>query len=143
MTDRPLVLLVEDNPRNLKLARDVLEFAGFTVAIAGTGEDGGALAASALPDLILMDIQLPGIDGYAALEQIRRNSATTHIPVVALTAVAMARDRDRGAVLRLRRIPREADQRARVPDRGAPPSRRGSGASVITPKSSTGRRHPD
>jgi two-component system, cell cycle response regulator DivK len=95
MTDRPLVLLVEDNPRNLKLARDVLEFAGFTVAIAGTGEDGGALAASALPDLILMDIQLPGIDGYAALEQIRRNSATTHIPVVALTAFAMARDRDR------------------------------------------------
>ncbi|MFC7594355.1 response regulator [Terrabacter sp. GCM10028922] len=95
MTDRPLVLLVEDNPRNLKLARDVLEFAGFTVAIAGTGEDGVALAASALPDLILMDIQLPGIDGYAALEQIRRNSATTHIPVVALTAFAMARDRDR------------------------------------------------
>lgn len=71
MSDRPLVLLVEDNPRSLKLARDVLEFAGFTVVIAGSGEDGVALAASALPDLILMDIQLPGIDGYAALEQIR------------------------------------------------------------------------
>ena len=95
MTDGPLVLLVEDNPRNLKLARDVLEFAGFTVAVAGSGEDGVALAASALPALILMDIQLPGIDGYAALEQIRGNRATANIPVVALTAFAMARDRDR------------------------------------------------
>ena len=95
MTDRPLVLLVEDNPRNLKLARDVLEFAGFTVAVAGSGEDGVALATSALPDLILMDIQLTGIDGYAALEQIRGNRATARIPVVALTAFAMARDRDR------------------------------------------------
>jgi two-component system cell cycle response regulator DivK len=95
MTGRPLVLLVEDNPRNLKLARDVLEYAGFGVAVAGSGEDGVELAASVLPDLILMDIQLPGIDGYAALEQIRRNHATARIPVVALTAFAMARDRER------------------------------------------------
>ena len=95
MSDPPLVLLVEDNPRNLKLARDVLEFAGFTVACADSGEGGVALAASALPDLILMDIQLPGIDGYAALEQIRENRATTHIPVIALTAFAMHGDRDR------------------------------------------------
>ena len=95
MSDRPLVLLVEDNPRNLKLARDVLEFAGFTVAIADSGEDGVALAVSKLPDLILMDIQLPGIDGYAALELIRGNRATTRIPVIALTAFAMDGDRDR------------------------------------------------
>ena len=95
MSDRPLVLLVEDNPRNLKLVRDVLEFAGFTVVIADSGEDGVALATSTLPDLILMDIQLPGIDGYAALEQIRGNAATTHIPVIALTAFAMDGDRDR------------------------------------------------
>ncbi|MGW5239908.1 response regulator [Monashia sp. NPDC004114] len=95
MTDRPLVLVVEDNPRNLKLARDVLEYAGFTVAVASSGEDGVALAASVMPDLILMDIQLPGIDGYAALAQIRGNRATAAIPVVALTAFAMARDRER------------------------------------------------
>jgi two-component system cell cycle response regulator DivK len=95
MTGRPLVLVVEDNPRNLKLARDVLEYAGFSVAVAGSGEDGVELAASVLPDLILMDIQLPGIDGYAALEQIRHNHATARIPVVALTAFAMARDRER------------------------------------------------
>lgn len=95
MTGRPLVLVVEDNPRNLKLARDVLEYAGFTVAVAGSGEDGVALASSAMPDLILMDIQLPGIDGYAALAQIRGNRATADIPVVALTAFAMARDRER------------------------------------------------
>jgi two-component system cell cycle response regulator DivK len=95
MTGRPLVLLVEDNPRNLKLARDVLEYAGFSVAVAGSGEDAVELAASVLPDLILMDIQLPGIDGYAALQQIRRNHATARIPVVALTAFAMARDRER------------------------------------------------
>jgi two-component system cell cycle response regulator DivK len=95
MTGRPLVLLVEDNPRNLKLARDVLEYAGFSVAVAGSGEDGVELAASVLPDLILMDIQLPGIDGYAALDRIRRNHATARIPVVALTAFAMARDRER------------------------------------------------
>jgi len=95
MSDRPLVLLVEDNPRNVKLVRDVLEFAGFTVVIADSGEDGVALATSTLPDLILMDIQLPGIDGYAALEQIRGNGATTHIPVIALTAFAMDGDRDR------------------------------------------------
>jgi len=95
MTARPVVLLVEDNPRNLKLARDVLEFAGFTVAVASSGEDGVALASSVQPDLILMDIQLPGIDGYAALAQIRGNRATARIPVVALTAFAMARDRER------------------------------------------------
>ena len=95
MSDRPLVLLVEDNPRNVKLVRDVLEFAGFTVVIADSGEDGVALATSTLPDLILMDIQLPGIDGYAALEQIRGNRATTQIPVIALTAFAMDGDRDR------------------------------------------------
>ena len=95
MTGRPLVLVVEDNPRNLKLARDVLEYAGFTVAAAGSGEDGVALASSLMPDLVLMDIQLPGVDGYAALAQLRGNPVTARIPVVALTAFAMARDRAR------------------------------------------------
>ena len=95
MTGRPLVLIVEDNERNLKLTRDVLEFAGFTVVAAGTGEEGVRLAASVRPDLILMDLQLPGIDGYAALAQLRHEPVTAEIPVVALTALAMAQDRER------------------------------------------------
>ncbi|MBS1694177.1 MAG: response regulator [Actinobacteria bacterium] len=95
MSRRPLVLLVEDNPRNLKLARDVLEHAGFGVAVAASGEDAVDLAISAQPDVILMDLQLPGIDGYEALERIRRHDDTVSIPVVALTAFAMAQDRER------------------------------------------------
>jgi two-component system cell cycle response regulator DivK len=94
MTGR-VVLLVEDNERNLKLARDVLEYAGFTVLVATTGEEAVTTARSSLPDVILMDLQLPGIDGHAALSLLRADSATGHIPVVALTAFAMARDRDR------------------------------------------------
>jgi two-component system cell cycle response regulator DivK len=92
---QPVVLLVEDNPRNLKLARDVLEYAGFSVVVADTGEQGVEQAQATLPDVILMDLQLPGIDGFAALELLRGHEATAHIPVVALTAFAMQRDRDR------------------------------------------------
>jgi two-component system, cell cycle response regulator DivK len=91
----PVVLLVEDNARNLKLARDVLEYAGFAVVVATTGEEGVEQARSALPDVILMDLQLPGIDGFAALDLIRGYGPTAHIPVVALTAFAMRRDRER------------------------------------------------
>ena len=91
----PVVLLVEDNPRNLKLARDILEHAGFTVSVAATGEEAVALATAEQPDLVLMDIQLPGIDGYAALAQIRQDGRSADIPVVALTAFAMRRDRER------------------------------------------------
>jgi two-component system cell cycle response regulator DivK len=90
-----VVLLVEDNERNLKLARDVLEYAGFTVLVASTGEDAVATARSSRPDVILMDLQLPGMDGHGALSVLRADSMTRHIPVVALTAFAMARDRDR------------------------------------------------
>ncbi|KRF28821.1 response regulator [Phycicoccus sp. Soil802] len=90
-----VVLLVEDNERNLKLARDVLEYAGFTVLVATTGEEAVATAQSSVPDVILMDLQLPGIDGHAALSLLRADSSTWHIPVVALTAFAMAQDRDR------------------------------------------------
>jgi two-component system cell cycle response regulator DivK len=91
----PVVLLVEDNPRNLKLARDVLEYGGFVVIVATTGEEGVEQAMATLPDVILMDLQLPGIDGYAALELIRGHGPTEHIPVVALTAFAMRQDRER------------------------------------------------
>jgi two-component system cell cycle response regulator DivK len=95
MTSSVVVLLVEDNERNLKLARDVLEYAGFTVLVAMTGEEAVARAQVAAPDLILMDLQLPGIDGHAALALLREDERTTDIPVVALTAFAMAKDRDR------------------------------------------------
>jgi two-component system cell cycle response regulator DivK len=91
----PVVLLVEDNPRNLKLARDVLEYAGFSVVVATSGEEGVEQSRTALPDVILMDLQLPGIDGFAALDLIRGHPPTAHIPVVALTAFAMRRDRER------------------------------------------------
>jgi two-component system cell cycle response regulator DivK len=89
------VLLVEDNDKNLKLARDILEFAGFTVTVATTGEDAVAQAELTVPDLILMDLQLPGIDGHEALARLRSNPDTRQVPVVALTASAMPMDRER------------------------------------------------
>lgn len=88
-------LVVEDNPLNLKLVRDVLEHAGFAVIEALTGEDGVARARDSAPDVILMDLQLPGIDGTEALDRIRRELVGVRIPVIALTAFAMPQDRDR------------------------------------------------
>lgn len=90
-----LVLLVEDNVRNLKLARDVLRFHGFRIIDAASGATGIDAAEEQHPDLILMDIQLPDMDGVAALRELRRRPATATIPVVALTALAMAADRAR------------------------------------------------
>jgi len=90
-----LVLIVEDNDKNLKLARDVLQFAGFRTVEATNGETGVRLAAEYCPALILMDIQLPGIDGITALERIRADKRTSEIPTVALTASVMTGDRDR------------------------------------------------
>lgn len=89
------VLLVEDNPRNLKLARDVLEFAGFAVTVATTGEEAVTEATRSVPDLILMDLQLPGISGHTALARLRDDPRTAGIPIVALTAFAMSADRER------------------------------------------------
>jgi two-component system cell cycle response regulator DivK len=90
-----LILIVEDNERNLKLARDVLQFGGYRTLEATTAEDGIALAQAERPDIILMDIQLPGIDGVTALGRLRAEPATAPIPVIALTAFAMKDDRDR------------------------------------------------
>jgi two-component system cell cycle response regulator DivK len=90
-----LILIVEDNDKNLKLARDVLAFAGFRTVEATDGESGVRMASEHKPDLILMDIQLPGIDGITAFERIRKDSATARIPIVALTASVMAGDRER------------------------------------------------
>ena len=87
------ILVVEDNPKNLKLVRDVLRFSGYEVIEATSGEDGVRLAASEEPDLILMDLQLPGIDGAEALRRIRAGERTHAVPVVAVTAFAMDDDR--------------------------------------------------
>ena len=85
----------EDNERNLKLVRDVLEYVGYDVRVARTAEDGIALAVKEPPDLVLMDLQLPGIDGMEALRRLRESPRTADIPVVAVTAQAMKQDRDR------------------------------------------------
>jgi two-component system cell cycle response regulator DivK len=92
------ILVVEDNPRNLKLVRDVLQFSGYEVVEASTGEDSVRLADETLPDLILMDLQLPGIDGAEALQRIRARcgrSGGPRVPVVAVTAFAMDQDKQR------------------------------------------------
>jgi len=98
MPDKPngdLVLIVEDNEKNMKLTRDILQYHGFATVEATTGEDGVALASSRNPSLILMDIQLPGIDGVTALQRIRTDGATSRIPIVAMTASVMKEDRER------------------------------------------------
>ena len=92
MTGR--ILIVEDTPLNLELASDILEAAGFTVLQATSAEAGLELARQDRPDLILMDIRLPGMDGHAAVRELRDDPATRRIPVVALTAQAMKGDGD-------------------------------------------------
>jgi len=90
-----LVLIIEDNERNLKLARDLLEIHGFRTAEATDATSGIALALQVQPDVILMDIQLPDIDGVTALQRLRADSRTASIPVLAVTAYAMTGDRRR------------------------------------------------
>jgi CheY-like chemotaxis protein len=93
-----LILVVEDRPMNAKLLRDVLVASGYEVAEAETAEAGLALARERLPELILMDIQLPGMDGITAVRELKGDSATAKIPVIAVTASAMPLERD--AILR-------------------------------------------
>jgi two-component system cell cycle response regulator DivK len=88
-----LILIVEDNDKNLKLVRDVLQVKGHATLEATTGEDGIRLAIERKPDLILMDIQLPGINGIDALRALRADPATSAIPVIAVTASVMQQDR--------------------------------------------------
>jgi two-component system, cell cycle response regulator DivK len=90
-----LVLIVDDNEMNLKLARDVLRGAGFRTLEASTGGAGLSLAAQHLPDVILMDIRLPDMDGADALVRLKDGEQTASIPVVALTSFAMKGDRER------------------------------------------------
>ena len=88
-----LILIVEDNEKNMKLVRDVLQVKGYATVEAGTAEDGIRLALERNPELILMDIQLPGMSGIDALGVLRANPATAAIPVIAVTASVMQQDR--------------------------------------------------
>jgi len=90
-----LILIVEDNPKNLKLIRDVMQFHGYDTLVAETGELGVDLARQHRPALILMDVQLPGMDGIAATQCLKADPATQHIPIIAMTAFAMKGDRER------------------------------------------------
>jgi two-component system cell cycle response regulator DivK len=90
-----LILIVEDNPKNLKLVRDSLQVKGYQTIDTETGEEGVRLAPERRPALILMDIQLPGINGVEALRQLRADPMTSAIPVIAVTASVMTDDRTR------------------------------------------------
>ena len=121
-----VILIVEDNDKNLKLVRDLLQFKGYRTIEAITAEQGIDLAAEHRPDLILMDVQLPGMDGVEALGRLKADPGTAAIPVVALTAFAMKDDRERFAgfdgylvkPINIRELPdqvREFCQRGRRP----------------------------
>jgi two-component system cell cycle response regulator DivK len=84
-----LILIIEDNDKNRKLVRDVLQVKGYKTIETETAEEGIKLAMEQLPALILMDIQLPGMDGITALKQLKKNATTKNIPVIAVTASAM------------------------------------------------------
>jgi two-component system cell cycle response regulator DivK len=89
------ILVIEDTPQNLKLFRVIIEFQGHQCLTAGDGAAGVAMARQALPDLILMDIQMPKLDGISALHLLRQGDETRDIPVIALTSYAMKGDRER------------------------------------------------
>ena len=89
-----LILVVEDNEKNMKLFRDVLRASAYRTIEASTGEEALELAVSEVPALVLMDVQLPGIDGVETLARLRSDGRTASIPVLALTAQAMQGDRE-------------------------------------------------
>jgi len=88
------VLIVEDNPKNLKLIRDVLEYEGYQVGVADTAEMGINIAREHQPNLILMDIQMPGMDGIEAMKILKADKLTESIPIIAVTSLAMKGDRE-------------------------------------------------
>lgn len=88
-----LILIIEDNEKNRKLARDVLQVKGYQTIETETAEEGLQLAGEKSPDLILMDIQLPGMDGIAAMKQLKADPKTKDIPIIAITASAMTHNR--------------------------------------------------
>ncbi|HZA56519.1 MAG TPA: response regulator [Candidatus Udaeobacter sp.] len=86
------ILAIEDHEENRRLLRDLLTSVGYELIEAVTGEEGVVLAEAQLPDLILMDIQLPGIDGYEVTRRIKANPALRQIPVIAVTSYALSGD---------------------------------------------------
>jgi len=89
------ILIIEDNPLNLELAQDLLELAGYRVLSAPLAEMGIEIAMSEIPDLILMDIRLPGMNGLEAIRLLKQDNLTKRIPIVALTANAMPGEEER------------------------------------------------
>jgi two-component system, cell cycle response regulator DivK len=89
------ILIIEDNEQNLKLARDVLQYHGYETVVARTAAEGVASAATARPDVILLDDRLPDGDGLTTLQRLRDIEAVAAVPVVAVTASAMSGDRER------------------------------------------------
>ena len=90
-----VVLIVEDNEMNMKLVRDVLQFKGYETLEATCGREGVRMCIEHLPDLVLMDIQLPDIDGLTAFKEIRANPRSQNIPVLVVTASVMPHDQQR------------------------------------------------
>ena len=88
-----LILIIEDNEKNRKLARDVLQVKGYQTIESETAEDGLKLALERMPALVLMDIQLPGMDGITAMKQLKADAKTAAIPIIAVTASAMTHSR--------------------------------------------------
>lgn len=90
-----LILVIEDNEKNMKLVRDLLQYEGYKTVEADNAEEGLRLAGEYLPSLILMDIGLPGMNGFEALKRLRASSATAGIPVIAVTASVMTQDQQK------------------------------------------------
>jgi two-component system cell cycle response regulator DivK len=86
------ILVVEDEEDNRRIVRDLLTSVGYEIIEAVTGEEGVTAAATHVPDLILMDIQLPGLDGYEATRRIKANPVLRHIPIIAVTSYALSGD---------------------------------------------------
>jgi CheY-like chemotaxis protein len=90
-----VILIVEDDPKNLKLIRDLLQIRGYTALEATDGKQGVDMARAKMPDLILMDIQMPVMDGFEAISILKADPVTKSIPIIALTAFAMQGDREK------------------------------------------------
>jgi len=90
-----VILIVEDDPKNLKLLRDLLQIKGYSTLEATDGKQGVDLARAKIPDLIFMDIEMPVMDGFAAINILKADPVTKSIPVIALTAFAMQGDREK------------------------------------------------
>ena len=96
MSTHKRILIIEDNEQNLYLLSFLLEQNGYQVLQAKDGLAGIELATQTLPDMILLDIQLPGMDGYAVAQILRSNESLVHVPIIAVTSYAMVGDRERG-----------------------------------------------